>query len=271
MIETPPQTAPREREAADLLRRVREGPLPRHIAVIMDGNGRWARARGKGRIEGHRAGVRSVREVVTACRELGVEVLTLYAFSSENWKRPPVEVRALMGFLEDYLARELGTLVENDIRLATIGDLSRMPPSARRALERVKGRTAGNGSMTLVLALTYGGRDEIVRAARRAAEDAAKGLVTPEALTEARFAAYLDTGGLPDPDLMIRTSGESRLSNYLLWQMAYTELHFTPVLWPDFGRADLYRAILDYQGRERRYGLTSDQLADAAAAGGAAP
>jgi len=267
MLESPVQTAPAERERQALLERLDRNRLPRHVAVIMDGNGRWARARGRGRIEGHRAGITSVRETVTACRELGIEVLTLYAFSSENWRRPPLEVRALMGFLEEYLARELETLLQNDIRLATIGDLSRMPPSVRRALARVQERTANNRSMTLVLALTYGARDEIVQAARRAARDVADGLITPEQITEERFAGYLDTADLPDPDLMIRTSGEQRISNYLLWQMAYTEFHFTPVLWPDFRPADLYRAILDYQGRERRFGLTSDQLAPGAEAG----
>jgi len=270
MTESSVAAAPAEREAEALLQRLDRRRLPRHIAVIMDGNGRWARDRGKGRIEGHRAGIASVRETVTACRELGIEVLTLYAFSSENWRRPPVEVRALMGFLEEYLARELSTLVENDIRLTTIGDLSRMPLSVRRALDRVGRRTRDNRSMTLVLALTYGGRGEIAQAARRAARDVAKGLITPEEITEERFAGYLETAGLPDPDLMIRTSGEQRISNYLLWQMAYTEFHFTPALWPDFRRPDLYRAILDFQDRERRFGLTSDQLASAerAAAGG---
>jgi undecaprenyl diphosphate synthase len=260
MLESPVQTTPEEREAQALLVRLDRTRLPRHVAVIMDGNGRWAKARGKGRIEGHRAGITSVRETVTACRELGIEVLTLYAFSSENWRRPPLEVRALMGFLEEYLARELETLLENDIRLATIGDVSRMPASVQRALARVKEHTAGNRSMTLVLALTYGARAEIVQAVQRAAADAARGLIRPEEITEERFATYLDTAGLPDPDLMIRTSGERRISNYLLWQMAYTEFHFTPVLWPDFRPADLYRALLDYQGRERRFGLTGDQV-----------
>ncbi len=256
-----PESLPPSGDADALRARIDPDRLPRHVAVIMDGNGRWAEHQGRSRIQGHRAGIQSVRETVTACRELGVRVLTLYAFSSENWSRPRLEVRALMRFLEEYLAKELETLLTNDIRLATIGEVGRMPPSVQRALARVKERTRNGREMTLVLALTYGGRDEIVRAARRAAEDAAKGLIHPEELTEARFAAYLDTADLPDPDLMIRTSGEQRISNYLLWQMAYTEFHFTPVLWPDFRPADLYRAILDYQGRERRFGLTGEQLA----------
>jgi undecaprenyl diphosphate synthase len=254
--------APSGAGADDALRaRIDPARLPAHIAVIMDGNGRWAERRGLSRIQGHRAGIRSVRETVTASRELGIKVLTLYAFSSENWNRPRLEVRALMRFLEEYLAKELATLLKNDIRLATIGEVGRMPPSVQRALARVKEQTHRGGEMTLVLALTYGGRDEIVRAARRAAQDAAKGLLRPEELTEARFATYLDTADLRDPDLMIRTSGEQRISNYLLWQMAYTEFHFTPVLWPDFRPADLYRAILDFQARERRFGLTGEQVA----------
>jgi len=267
-----PAPEPSDTDAvADALRaRIDFDRLPRHVAVIMDGNGRWAERRGLSRIQGHRAGIKSVRETVTACRELGVKVLTLYAFSSENWNRPRLEVRALMRFLEEFLVGELATLLKNDIRLATIGEVGRMPPSVQRALARVKAQTEKGGEMTLVLALTYGGRDEIVRAARHAAADAAKGLLRPEELTEARFSAYLDTADLPDPDLMIRTSGEQRISNYLLWQMAYTEFHFTPTLWPDFRPAELYRAILDYQGRERRFGLTGEQLAGGAAAAGGA-
>lgn len=240
--------------------RIDPARLPRHIAVVMDGNGRWARERGRNRIEGHRAGIESVRQIVTACRELGVQVLTLYAFSSENWKRPRLEVRALMRFLDEYLHKELSTLVDNEIRLTTIGDLSRIPPGVQQTLESVKQRTRNHKAMTLVLALGYGGRAEIVAAARRAAADAAAGRLDPQTLDEARFSDYLDTAGLPDPDLMIRTSGEFRLSNYLLWQMAYAEFHFTPTLWPDFRKGHLYAALLDYQARERRFGLTGEQV-----------
>ncbi len=246
-------------EADVLFARIDPNRLPAHVALVMDGNGRWAKARGSGRIEGHRAGIQSVRETVTTCRELGIKVLTLYAFSNENWHRPRLEVRALMRFLDEYLLRELDTLTENDIKLATIGRVERLPSHVQETLERVKEKTKDHESMTLVLALNYGGRTEIVDAARRAAAAISAGEITPDDLTEERFTSYLDTAGLPDPDLMIRTSGEVRISNYLLWQMAYTEFHFTPTLWPDFRKDSLYRAILDYQSRERRFGLTGEQ------------
>ena len=250
-----------ETDVERLLSGIDPARLPKHIAVIMDGNGRWAKRQGRSRIEGHRAGIASVREAVTTCRELGVQVLTLYAFSQENWQRPRLEVRALMRFLDEFLEKELGTLLSNEIRLATIGDVSRLPPRVQRSLERVKERTRDHTGMTLVLALTYGGRAEIVNATRRISEAVAKGELTPDAITEKLFSDYLETAALPDPDLMIRTSGEIRISNYLLWQMAYTEFYFTPTLWPDFRKADLFRAIIDYQGRERRFGLTGEQVA----------
>ncbi|MDH4229165.1 MAG: isoprenyl transferase [Nitrospirota bacterium] len=244
-----------------MLARIDPQRLPRHIAIIMDGNGRWARERGKSRIEGHRAGVESVREITTACRELGgIKVLTLYAFSQENWRRPRLEVRALMRFLDEFLRKELETLTHNQIRLSTIGDISRLPPSVLETLDGVRRDTADFDAMTLVLALAYGGRQEILDAVRRIARECVDGTLQPEAITEEVFAAHLDTGNLPDPDLMIRTSGELRISNFLPWQMAYTEFVFTPTLWPDFRRANLYQAILDYQSRERRFGLTGDQM-----------
>lgn len=259
MMAQPVPAPPESAEADELFARIDPARLPAHVAIVMDGNGRWARARGGSRIEGHRAGIQSVRETVTTCRELGIKVLTLYAFSNENWHRPRLEVRALMRFLDEYLVKELDTLTKNDIRLATIGRVERLPSHVKETLDRVKEKTRNHKSMTLVLALTYGGRTEIVDAARRAAAAIAKGDLAPDDLTEERFSGFLDTAGLPDPDLMIRTSGETRISNYLLWQMAYTEFHFTPTLWPDFRKASLYRAILDYQSRERRFGLTGEQ------------
>ncbi|MBI5137645.1 MAG: isoprenyl transferase [Nitrospirae bacterium] len=259
-----PATAPADAEAQALLARIDRARLPRHVAIIMDGNGRWARRQGKSRIEGHRAGVKSVRETVTACRELGVEVLTLYAFSMENWQRPRLEVRALMRFLNEFLERELATMQDNHIRLATIGRTERLPDAVRATLDRVMAATAANTGMTLVLALAYGGRAELTDAVRAIAREVKAGTLNPDAISEATISARLDTAGLPDPDLMIRTSGETRISNYLLWQMAYTEFHFTPLLWPEFRRPALYRAILDYQGRERRFGLTGEQAAHGA-------
>jgi undecaprenyl diphosphate synthase len=256
----PQAESPSRPHADTLLAAIDRARLPRHLAIIMDGNGRWAKELGKSRIEGHRAGVQSVREVVTTCRELGIEVLTLYAFSQENWRRPRLEVRALMRFLDEFLKKELSTMLDNDIRLATIGRVEELPPAARATLNDVKQRTAQNTGMTLVLSLAYGGRQEILEAARRLAADARAGKLDPDRITEADLSARLDTAGLPDPDLMIRTSGEQRISNFLPWQMAYTEFWFTPALWPDFRKADLYGAVLDFQSRERRYGLTGDQV-----------
>jgi undecaprenyl diphosphate synthase len=246
---------------ATLLAAIDEARLPRHIAIIMDGNGRWAKRRGKSRIEGHRAGVKSVREVVTACRKLGVEVLTLYAFSSENWQRPRLEVRALMRFLDEFLRKELTTLLDNNIRLATIGNPERLPPGVQKTLNRVMDQTKDHTGMTLVLALSYGARNEITQAVRAIAQKAKSGELDPQDINEHLISDHLDTAGLPDPDLMIRTSGETRISNYLLWQMAYTEFLFTDLPWPDFRRPALYRSILDYQRRERRFGLTGEQAA----------
>jgi undecaprenyl diphosphate synthase len=240
----------------------REGALPRHVAVIMDGNGRWAVSRGLPRVEGHRAGVRAVRAAVECARELRIPYLTLYAFSSENWGRPDPEVSALMGLLREFLASELPELLRRGIRLNVIGETDRLPFIVRESLRTVMAATAGNGEMTLTLALSYAGRSEIVRAARKFAADAAAGKVDPSALTEELFASRLDTAGMPDPDVVIRTSGERRVSNFLLWQCAYSEYVFSDVLWPDFGKAEFLQALDEYSRRNRRFGLTEEQAGE---------
>jgi len=234
--------------------------IPRHIAIIMDGNGRWAKNRALPRIMGHRYGMESVREVVTACRELGVEVLTLFAFSAENWRRPRREIRALMNLLKKYIRSEIDKLHRNNIRVHFIGDLEKIPEDVRPFLDEAVSKTASNTGMVLNLALSYGGRQEIVRAATQIAAAATRGELLPEDITEAYFAKHLFTAGQPDPDLLIRTSGEQRISNFLLWQIAYAELYVTKVLWPDFRRKHLHQALLDYQKRKRRFGLTDEQL-----------
>lgn len=234
--------------------------LPRHIAIIMDGNGRWAQNHSLGRIAGHRKGTESVRSIVEACRRIGISYLTLYAFSSENWSRPEKEVEALMALLERYLKSELETMTKNNIRLLAIGETGELPSRVKAVLDETIAKTAGNAAMTLILALNYGSHDEILQAVRKIADDAKRGVIESPAITEERFADYLHTKGIPDPDLLIRTSGEYRLSNFLLWQMAYTEFYFTETLWPDFREEHLFEAILEYQKRERRFGLTSDQL-----------
>jgi undecaprenyl diphosphate synthase len=252
-------------------RRIRSDAIPRHVAIIMDGNGRWAERRGLDRIEGHRAGIESVRAVVRAAHELGVRQLTLYAFSTENWSRPKVEVDALMTLLEHYLASELDEVYRNGIRVRAIGRLERLPDSVRRKLDLAVSRTACNAEMELVFALSYGGRTEIVDAARRIAREVEQGKLDPEQIDEKLFAACLYAPDLVDPDLLIRTGGESRISNFLLWQIAYTEVHVTEVMWPDFRKGDLVAAILAYQSRERRYGLTSAQVRSPAGDGPAEP
>jgi undecaprenyl diphosphate synthase len=234
--------------------------VPRHVAIIMDGNGRWATARGQSRNAGHRAGIQSVREVIRAARDHAIEVLTLYAFSLENWNRPRGEVSILMSLLEEYLEKELDEVMQHDGRVRTIGRLDRLPSATRRAVERAVERTADNRGMQVVFALSYGGRAEIVDAARRIARDAEQGKLDPESLDEKSFADYLYAPDLPDPDLLIRTGGEQRVSNFLLWQIAYTELHLSERMWPDFRRADFEAALADYQRRERRFGLTSEQV-----------
>lgn len=238
-------------EEHDLLLKVDFRRLPGHVAVIMDGNGRWAQQRGLARVEGHNAGSASVREVVEASAQLGIKFLTLYAFSRENWKRPRPEVGRLWRLLREYLGKEDSLLVENDIRLRVIGRREGIPRLVIRELERVEGMTRTNGRMTLVVALNYGGRSEIVDAVRRILEE---GRLGPGDLDEKEFATRLYTEGIPDPDLLIRTGGELRVSNFLLWQIAYTEIYVTPVLWPDFRKRHLLEAVLEYQKRDRRFG-----------------
>jgi undecaprenyl diphosphate synthase len=230
--------------------------LPRHVAIIMDGNGRWAKLRGQPRIDGHREGAQSVRDIVRASRQLNLAALTLYAFSSQNWQRPPEEVRALMELRRDYLVEERAEIMDNDIRLTTIGDIERLPRFVREPLDALMADSAGHKSMILCLALSYGGREVIVEAARAAMRAG----LTPAALTEEKYAQLLPTRELPPLDFMIRTSGEQRISNFLLWEAAYAELYFTPVLWPEFRRAELYTALSTYGSRERRFGLTSEQV-----------
>ncbi len=234
--------------------------LPRHIAVIMDGNGRWAKKRSWNRIRGHREGAESARDIVRACREIGIEVLTLYAFSTENWQRPKQEILALMKLLKDFLKSELSEMMENDIRLSTIGDIERLPDDVLGVLRDVMDQTGKNQGMILNLALSYGGRDEIVRAARNMAEQARQGELQPEAITTELFSTYLYTHGMPEPDVLIRTSGEMRISNFLLWQIAYAEIFVTPTLWPDFRRQELFKLLGEYEKRERRFGLTHEQM-----------
>jgi undecaprenyl diphosphate synthase len=228
----------------------------------MDGNGRWAEQRLLPRIAGHRAGIRSVKETVTFCREIGISALTIYAFSVENWKRPQAEIDELMTLLEEYLRRELMTLMENRIRFRTIGRIERLPASVTRWIEKVERETRDNDRMVLTIALSYGGRSEILDAVRRLLADVEAGKILAEDLDEKLFGNYLYTRDLPDPDLMIRTSGEARISNFLLWQSAYTELYFTPTLWPDFRKKDLLLALLDYQRRERRFGLVPERRSE---------
>ena len=234
--------------------------LPRHIAIIMDGNGRWAKKKNLNRISGHIKGVDAVREIVTACRELGIKVLTLYAFSIENWRRPKDEVAALMGLLMEYLFKEREEMVQNNIRLSAIGRIEDLPLEVQNTLRETSKKTEQCDGMILNLALSYGGRSEILHAVQGILSDFQKGKIKPEEVNLQRFSQYLWTRGIPDPDLLIRTSGEFRISNFLLWQIAYTELYVTETLWPDFDRKELLKAIAAYQSRERRFGLISEQL-----------
>lgn len=234
--------------------------LPVHVAIIMDGNGRWAEKRHEPRLFGHKAGADSVRDVVEAARELGIKVLTLYAFSSENWNRPAREVSGLMSILKKFLVSELSRMQKNDIRLSCIGELDRLPAEVRTVLVDSIAKTSANSAMTLNLALSYGARDELTRAARHLAEACLAGQLQPGDITPDRIAANLYTADLPDPDLLIRTGGEARLSNFLLWQLSYAEIYFTDVMWPDFRKEIFLKAILDYQKRERRFGRTGAQL-----------
>ncbi len=234
--------------------------LPQHIAIIMDGNGRWAERHAMGRILGHKKGAESVRAAVRTCRRLGIRYLTLYAFSMENWLRPEAEVRALLNLLKEYLETEVEEMMDQDIRLVAIGNLDSLGESILGKINEVAARTSGNQGMTVILALSYGGRDEIAAAVRRMVSDGLTGKITPEKVTKELCAEYLYTTGIPDPDLLIRTGGEYRISNFLLWQMAYTEFYFTEILWPDFRDRHLLKAVDDYQNRERRFGRTSEQL-----------
>lgn len=239
-----------------------QAALPRHVAIIMDGNGRWAQQQGKPRIMGHKAGVRTVQEVVRCARELELRVLTLYAFSTENWRRPGPEVESLMGLLQTYLESQLEQMVANRVRLRTCGRIDRLPAKVRGVLENTMRQTAGNDGLILNLALSYGGRDELLRVVRKLATRAAAGSLAAEQISEEVLAAELDSAGLPDPDLLIRTGGEARLSNFLLWQLSYSELYFTKTLWPDFGREQFLAALADYQQRQRRYGQTGEQVTE---------
>jgi undecaprenyl diphosphate synthase len=245
--------APRADEAA-LLERVQAHPLPEHVAIIMDGNGRWATARGLPRIAGHREGVKTARAIVRAADRLGLRYLTLYAFSTENWSRPEDEVSLLMRLLEEAIVRELPELMAQDVRLRMIGRLTGVPLPVRRGIEHVMHETRNNSGLTLFVAFNYGGRDELIDAFRSLARQVQAGALQPDEISEKHVGAALYTGGAPDPDLLIRTSGEMRISNFLLWQIAYTELWITPTFWPDFQPSDLYQAVADFQGRRRRFG-----------------
>ena len=241
--------------AADLLQSIRNGgDVPRHVAVIMDGNGRWARGRHLPRVVGHRSGMTAVREVIEGAMEAGVEFLSLFAFSRENWERPATEVEALMALLVEYVGREADELIAKGVQVRVLGDLTRLNPAASAAVDDVVRRTSSNRRLVLNLFISYGARDEIVRAVRALARDAAAGRLDPDSITEEQVSARLYTADCPDPDLLIRTSGEQRISNFLLWQLAYSELFITKVLWPDFTRAELFEAIAEFQRRDRRYG-----------------
>lgn len=252
------ENAPRSAEA--LKARIAIDRVPKHIAIIMDGNGRWAQRHGEHRLVGHASGVESVRAALKGATAIGVKYLTLYAFSTENWNRPQEEVDALMELLVNTVVDEVNELHENGVRLHTIGDLDSLPPGCRAVLMDGIARTAKNDRITLTLALSYSARWELVRMARTLAQEVRSGTLEPSAIDEAAIAAHLCTSDMPDPELLIRTSGEQRISNFLLWQIAYSELWFTDLLWPDFRQEHLYQAVLDYQGRERRFGLISEQI-----------
>jgi undecaprenyl diphosphate synthase len=235
--------------------------LPRHIAVIMDGNGRWAKGKGAARIFGHRNAIQAVKDTTEGCGELGVKFLTLYAFSTENWGRPKEEVDGLMELLVNTLQKEINTLHENQVRLLTIGNISHLPRVCQKNLLEAKEATRNNSGLTLLLALSYSGRWEIIKAVKKIVEDVGHGTIHPGEIDETLFPQYLETAGIPDPELLIRTSGEMRISNFLLWQIAYTELYITKTFWPDFRKEDLYEAICAYQKRERRFGKVLDPTA----------
>jgi len=245
-----------------LKKKIDYNKLPSHVAIIMDGNGRWARQRGLDRVFGHQQGVSAVREIIEAAAELKIEFLTLYAFSTENWERPDEEISALMGIMIQSLSNETETLLKNNIRLRTIGDTERLSVEVRERLFETMKLTSLCTGLNLIIALSYSSRWEITMAAKKISIDAKKGIVNPELISENDFEKYLTTNGIPDPELMIRTGGELRISNFLLWQAAYAELYFTEKLWPDFGKNDFYIAIIDFQKRERRFGKTSEQVSE---------
>jgi len=234
--------------------------IPKHVAIVMDGNGRWARAKHRPRLLGHKKGVEAVREIVKTCSELKIECLSLFAFSSENWKRPEDEIKNLMGLFMMALDREARSLARNNVRLQIIGDLSRFSEKLQEKIKQVEELTAESDGLRLIVATNYGGRWDIARSAKRLAEQVESGEISSETITEEHLSTYITTTGLPDPDLFIRTGGEKRISNFLLWQMAYTELYFTDVLWPDFDSNELKKAITDYSSRQRRFGKTSEQV-----------
>lgn len=240
--------------------KIKQGSLPEHIAVIMDGNGRWAKKKGAARVFGHKNAIKAVRDVTEGCAELGVKYLTLYAFSTENWSRPKLEVTALMELLVSTLSSEIKTLTDNDIRLESIGDRASLPPKCQKELEAAIEKTSANKRMTLILALSYSGKWDITQATKRIAIDVQEGKLKAEDITQNTIDNYLVTSGIPDPELLIRTSGEQRISNFLIWQMAYTEFFITETLWPDFRKEHLYEALVSYQERERRFGKTSEQI-----------
>ncbi|MEL6673774.1 MAG: isoprenyl transferase [Bacteroidota bacterium] len=244
----------------DLKEKIHPDKLPRHVAIIMDGNGRWARKKGNMRVFGHRNAIKAVRDTTEGAAELGVEYVTLYAFSTENWNRPKAEVDALMTLLVETIHKETATLMDNDIRLHTIGQTSRLPKGCQRQLAEAMEKTRNNQRMTLTLALSYGSRADLMEATRTLAQQCKEGLLQPEQIDESHIRAALSTRDLPDPELLIRTSGEYRISNFLLWEIAYAEIFFTEKLWPDFRRQDLYEALIDFQQRERRFGKISEQI-----------
>ena len=243
-----------------LLKQIDINSLPKHIAIIMDGNGRWAKKRFLPRIAGHRAGVKTVDRIVTICRKIGIKALTLYSFSEENWSRPKNEINALMEILKRYLKKELDRMLKEDIRFNTIGTIDNLPSSAQKIIQDAKERTKNSKGMVLTVALSYGSRSEIVDAVREIASDIKKNKISVEDITPGLFQSYLYTKGLPEPDLLIRTSGELRISNFLLYQIAYAELYFTDLLWPDFKEDDLLKAVIEFQTRERRFGMTGEQI-----------
>ncbi len=244
----------------DLKQQIDKARMPRHIAIIMDGNGRWAKKQGLARVFGHKRGVETVHNITVAATELGIEYLTLYTFSTENWNRPKEEIDALMNLLVDTIVKETPTLMDNNVRLLTIGDLNRLPEAARRKFMACVEQTAGNTGLSMVIALSYSARWEIINAMQTAVRRAQAGELRAEDVNEQLVSSLMTTADMPDPDLLIRTSGELRISNFLLWQLAYSELYFTDCLWPDFTPEELYKAILDYQNRERRFGKTSEQV-----------